>query len=219
MSAGTLALVRTPPRTGTRSADVTGPAAPARPRLLLPPVHEPGRERTATEAAALMLPLVRSVRSPVTDRLWPVPAAVVDDTPAPLPDPTRLCGSLVLAAVEALAGTRPLVQLTRWVTPQVMEALATATATAATTPAPGARAPGAPALGTAPGGAPRGAFGSAARSSAPGRATVRRTHLTRVSPTVAEASVVLHDGRRVRGAAVRLEVHRGHWRATVLQIG
>ena len=192
---------------------MTGPAAPARPRLLLPPVHEADRERARTATAVLMLPLVRSVQSPVTDRLWPVPAAVVDDNPAPLPDPTRLCGSLVLAAVEALAGTRPLVQLARWVTPQVMEALAAATAAAATgAPASGARAPGVP----APGGA---AGGGAARGGPGGRATVRRTHLTRVSPSAAEASVVLHDGTRVRGAAVRLEVHRGRWRATVLQIG
>jgi hypothetical protein len=29
----------------------------------------------------------------------------------------------------------------------------------------------------------------------------------------------VHDGGRVRAAAVRLEAHRGSWRATVLQIG
>jgi hypothetical protein len=31
--------------------------------------------------------------------------------------------------------------------------------------------------------------------------------------------VVVHDGARVRGAAVRLEAHRGRWRATALEIG
>ena len=41
----------------------------------------------------------------------------------------------------------------------------------------------------------------------------------RISTTVAEGSVVVHDGTRVRAAAVRLEAHRGAWRATVLQIG
>ena len=51
------------------------------------------------------------------------------------------------------------------------------------------------------------------------RPTVRGTVLSRVSPTVAEASVVVHDGTRVRAAAVRMELHRGTWRATVLQIG
>ena len=35
----------------------------------------------------------------------------------------------------------------------------------------------------------------------------------------AEASVALHDGSRVRAAALRLEAHRGSWRVTVLQIG
>lgn len=172
--------------TGSVRAVTTRAVAHVPPRLLLPPVHEPPHEQVQA-AAQLVLPLVRSVQSPVTDRLWPVPTPVIEDVPPPLPDPTRLCGSLVLAAVEALAGTRPLVQLTRWVTPKVMEALTAAAST--------------------PGGAPA------------GRATVRRTHLMRVSPTAAEASVVLHDGRRVRGAALRLEVHRGHWRATVLQIG
>ena len=49
--------------------------------------------------------------------------------------------------------------------------------------------------------------------------TVRRVRVCRLSQLVAEASVVLDDGDRVRAAAIRLESHRGYWRATVLEIG
>ena len=202
MSAGPLTLPR-----NVGEATMAATALPAQPRLLLPPRHEP-RGVGSGPAAANRPPVTRSVLSPVTDGPWPVPAPVVEPVPVALPDPTRLCGSLVLAAVEALAGTRPLVQLVRWVTPQVLEALTAAVSP----PAPRPGRTGRPETSAA-------ARGPARDRPAGGRATVRRTHLTRVSPTAAEARVVLHDGQRVRAAAVRLEVHRGHWRATVLQIG
>lgn len=51
------------------------------------------------------------------------------------------------------------------------------------------------------------------------RGRVISVRATPVSPTAAEATVVLHDGTRVRAAAVRVEEHRGRWRATVLDIG
>lgn len=160
------------------------PARP-RPRLLLPPSPEPVGQTTARDAAALQAPMRRSVRSPVEDTFWPVPAP----TPAVeiAPDPTRLCGAVVLAAVESLSGGRPVLQLARWVSPAVYESLARRCST------PGARPTRRP--------------------------TVRSTVLSRVASTVAEASVVVHDGTRVRAAAVRMELHRGTWRATVLQIG
>ncbi len=155
------------------------------PRLLLPPSPEPAAQVTARDAATLQRPLLRPVTSPVTEALWPVPAPTPEVTAAP--DPVRLCGAVVLAAVESLAGGRPVLQLARWVSPGVFESLSRRC------PVPGAR---------------------------PGRRpTVRSTVLSRVSPTVAEASVAIHDGTRVRGAAVRMELHRGSWRATVLQIG
>ena len=199
------------PAGGVLPATVRGRSAGG-PRLLLPP-------RAAPEGALplpLSIPLpppVRSVLSPVTEGSWPVPAPLRAVTHAAPDDPTRLCGSIVLAAVEALRGTRPLAQLTRWVSPEVLEHLGSAAANnGAQGPSAGSRTQVARAGATTVG----------AVTAAPGRptrATVRRTHLTRVSPTVAEASVVLHDGDRLRAAAVRMEVHRGHWRATVLQIG
>ncbi len=189
-------------------ATAAGPPS-AGPRLLLPPVSDPAASASRAISPGGTPPVVRSVLSSVTETAWPLPAP---SSPArrrdPLPDPTQLCGSLVLAVVEVLAGSRPLVQLTRWVSPPVLEALADRVPDTATAP------PGTGAVADRPAGSRRGRTAVPVR-----RATIRRTRLSRVGPTVAEAGVVLHDGTRVRAAAVRLEVHRGHWRATALQIG
>lgn len=99
--------------------------------------------------------------------------------------------SIAQAAAEVLAGIRPVAQLTRWVTPEVFGALATRAAIVVR---------------------------QRGRGAAP-RVTVRRVRVCRLSQLVAEASVVLDDGDRVRAAAIRLESHRGYWRATVLEIG
>jgi len=128
---------------------------------------------------------VCSVLSPLTEIAWPVPDRAVGTTEAPLPDPVRLCGAVIVAAVEVLRSARPLTQLVRWVSPEVYESLARAVRPSATV----------------------------------GRATVRGVRVCRVSPTVAEGTAVVHDGVRPRAAAARFEVHRGAWRATVLQIG
>lgn len=53
----------------------------------------------------------------------------------------------------------------------------------------------------------------------PRTVTLREPRVCRISRTVAEGTVVVRDGERVRAAAVRFEVHRGAWRATALQIG
>lgn len=162
--------------------------AAAGPRMLLPPAAEPpGVPLTAVVDGSLAA-RYRSVLSPLTEQRWF--AAQTSPTPpaTELPDPKQVCGAVVLAAVEALRSARPLAQLTRWVTPEVFEALAKAA-----TPAPptGNRA----------------------------RAIVRGLRICRIGPEVAEGSVVIHDGPRVRAAAVRMEAHRGAWRVTVLQIG
>lgn len=112
--------------------------------------------------------------------------------PVPTGDPTSVCCSLVLAAVEALAGIRAVAQLARWVTPEVYEALSTRAALTV-------RVLGA---------------GAASR-----RPEVRRVRVCRIGEHVAEATVVVDDGRRVRAVAVRLESWRGAWRAVALEIG
>ncbi|MDT0164691.1 Rv3235 family protein [Actinotalea sp. AC32] len=157
-----------------------------RPRLLLPPLTERPAARSATDVALAVPPRLRSLRTAVVEEAWPHdPRRTV--TTAPLPDPDDVCGPLVLTAVEALQGGRPLAQLVRWVSPELYERLTAAAA------------------------APD---GSARR-----RITVLRTLVCRVDERTAEGTVVVHDGTRVRAAAVRLEAHRGRWRATVLEIG
>ncbi|UNX55828.1 Rv3235 family protein [Georgenia sp. TF02-10] len=110
----------------------------------------------------------------------------------PLPDPGRWAGALARSCVEVLLGVRPAAQLGRWLTADLYEALARRAGLAV-------RVLGRP-VRTRP-------------------AIVRRVRVCEVAPGAVEAAVVLHDGERVRGAAVRLEVHRGRWRATALEIG
>ena len=95
---------------------------PGGPRLLLPPIPRPTTPRP--HDVVLLAPDARSVLQAPTEACWPVAGPRVEP-PGPLPDPTQLCGAVALAAVEALAGTRPLAQLTRWVTPDLAEQLAT----------------------------------------------------------------------------------------------
>ncbi|MDO8108595.1 Rv3235 family protein [Isoptericola sp. b441] len=155
-----------------------------RPHLLLPPVCEP-RTQPDPREVVLRHPVTRSVLMPAAEEDWPVPPSD-PTTRTRLPDPAPIAGAIVLAAVEALSGTRPVAQLARWLAPEVFDQLS-------------ARVAGAPPHRR--------------------RATVRSTRVYRVSPRAAEACVVVHDGARVRAAALRLQVHRRRWRATVLQIG
>lgn len=112
--------------------------------------------------------------------------------PPGLPEPEQWAAALVRAAVEALLGLRPTAQLARWLDQDLYEALTRRAILAG-------RVEGRAAV---------------TRSTA-----IRRVRVCRVRDGVREATVVLHDGRRIRAAAVRLEVHRGRWRATALEIG
>ena len=109
-----------------------------------------------------------------------------------LPDPQTWAGTVALACVEALLGTRPATQLHRWLDPEVFTALHR-----------------------------RAALAARIRHYPPrGRAVrIRRVRPCRVGPGVWEAAVVLVEDCRVRAAAVRIEEHRGHWRTTAVQIG
>lgn len=112
--------------------------------------------------------------------------------PAELPDAATWCGTLVRAAVEVLMGARPAAQLSRWMDADLWTAL-------------NRRA----LLGVR-------INGRLVRARA---VTVRRVHPCAIDPHTWEASVVVHDGERVRAAAVRIEMYRNRWRATALQIG
>ena len=109
----------------TALAPRRAPAAPTqaarRPRLLLPPVVEKRRDPDPREVV-LVHPVTRSVLVPPVEQDWPVPDG--GQGPGADPgDPRQLAAAVVLAAVEVLSGTRPLIQLTRWVSPDVLEAL------------------------------------------------------------------------------------------------
>ncbi|UFU07600.1 Rv3235 family protein [Ruania halotolerans] len=108
------------------------------------------------------------------------------------PDAAEWAGVIVRASAEALLGMRPVAQLSRWLDPTVWTAL-------------NRRA----ALGIQIAGRPR----------RPRAVAIKRVHSCEVTDGIWECSVVLHDGARVRAAAVRLEAHRGRWRTTAVRIG
>lgn len=111
--------------------------------------------------------------------------------PLPLPDPTALCCAVVRAAVEVLRGERTVGQLARWVAPEIYETLARRSRLVADGPRPTTTRP----------------------------VTVRRARVLRIGEGVAEGTVVVEDGDRVRAAAARLEARRGTWRVVALEIG
>lgn len=106
-----------------------------------------------------------------------------------LPEPRAWCGALVHTCVEVLLGARAPGQLARWVTADLYASLSRRAVIGQAYPL-GAR-----------------------------RVRVLRVHLCRIDDTHHEGAVVLHDGRRVRAAAIRIEEYRGRWRATALEIG
>ena len=193
-----------PERARTLSAVPSDPRPtrrPTGPRLLLPPL--PATTVPRPQDVVLLAPDTRSVLRAPTEMAWPI-AGPHAPAPGPLADPVRLCGAVALAAVEALTGTRPLAQLTRWVTPALLDQLGSRFRLLG--PARAQRA-----------------AEVAARPAGPAvpvtRARIHSVRIARIGATVAEGSVVLHDGERVRAAAVRLVVHRQAWRVSVLQIG
>jgi hypothetical protein len=110
-----------------------------------------------------------------------------------LPDPTPIAAAVATALVEVLAGRRPVVQLVRWTSPAVYAAL-TARATVAHRRRIGRTGPAV-------------------------RVAVRRVIVTRPNAEVAEMSIVVIDGSRVRAIAVQLRGADGRWVIEALQVG
>ena len=109
----------------------------------------------------------------------------------PTPPPSGC--SIALAALEVLAGRRPVAQLARWLAPGRLRGR------------PGAQRPD----------RARPAYTRRARDDRWSDGSGSRPSTT----TAHEVSVVTDDAGRVRAVALRLEAHRGAWRATALEIG
>ncbi|WP_456826403.1 Rv3235 family protein [Cellulomonas sp. P5_E12] len=199
------ALVLARPGTGTATEEAfarvraaqhgDGTARQRRPQArLVPALPRPAVEEAAGPAQAV--PLTASARIAVLRASDRSPMAEVDDDePGPLPDgdPAVVARTIALAALEVLTGRRSAAQLARWLTPGVLDSLQV-------------RA-----------GLTQRVLGGGVGTGRP--PVIRRARACRVGPLVLEASVVADDGTRVRAVAVRLEAHRGAWRATALEIG
>jgi hypothetical protein len=191
------ALTVAPPLRAQDGGAPGAPGGPPTPRAarpvtvrLAPTLEPPARTVRATTPAHTVPPVLGS---PEARRRLDVTSRPFGGPAAalgPMPDPTPLCCAMVQAAVEGLRGVRPLAQLTRWVTPEVYEHLQI-----------------------------RAELVQRAGRPVAARAGIRRIRLFRIGDDVAEASVVVDDGPRVRAVAIRLEGHRGRWRAVVLEIG
>ncbi|MFY9262689.1 MAG: hypothetical protein GX483_08525 [Actinomycetaceae bacterium] len=103
----------------------------------------------------------------------------------------KFAAAMVHQAIEVLLGHRPARQLQTWISPGVFQSLA--------------RRAG---LGLR-------IAGVADRTHIP---QVRRVNVCHPRTRIAEVSVVVHDGQRLRGAAVRLEIRHDHWYVTALEI-
>lgn len=154
------------------------------------PTHDQGQaERTAEGAPYVQDALAVDFAAASDDQIFGPQPTHARD----LPDPQEWAAHIAQALVEVMHGSRPPSQVMRWTTPEVYAVVARR----------GSRA---------------------ARRASGRRATPRRTRVTRVricepAPDVAEASVVLVDGGRVRALAARLVGRDGRWVVEALQVG
>lgn len=178
-------------RTTSDGRPVTGDGG-ARPRARLLPTLGAARTPCA-EGPALAVPptLVERVRAlRVGDRSLVAEAEDEDRGAPPSADPGLVVRRLATASVEVITGVRPAAQLARWLAPGVLDALRVRSTLSRHAALHACRAP-----------------------------ACRTVRVVRLDPHVVEATAVVDDGRRVRAVALRLETHRGAWRATALEIG
>lgn len=197
-----------PPAPGPEPGPAPAPAPAA------PSAPAPGPAQTPTEDPGTSGPTVGRLGPTRVVTYSHAPPGVAPHT-APVPrlpagavggvagtmDVRQACCLVALAAVEVLAGIRPLAQLARWVTPDVYDGL-------------GRRA----AL-TVPGGPHLDPVAGSGTSPAGHRPSVRRVRVCPVTPHVVEATVVVAHAQRVRAVAIRLSRTSGRWRASALVIG
>ena len=155
----------------------------------------------APASTATPLRLVPGGAGPATSGATPMSGPGIPATPLRVTDEDReicaICRSTVQAAIEVLAGTRPVQQLARRLDERCLAALQHRAALTRRVPC--------------------GASPTAGRLHR--NPTVRSVRACRVSADVYEASAVVVEELRVRAVALRLERNRLSWRVTVLEIG
>jgi hypothetical protein len=138
------------------------------------------------------LSLVSSRRRQDDEDAEEEPQIPVETPREELPDPHRWAAQLVQAAIETTHGDRPIAQLLRWTSREVYERLQRDAAPTSAIPAVARR-----------------------RMVRP---VIRSLHLTEPENGVVEACAVVHDGRRGRAVALRMEGLDGRWLCTALDL-
>ncbi|XCB30995.1 Rv3235 family protein [Arcanobacterium hippocoleae] len=108
-----------------------------------------------------------------------------------LPPAENFIHVIMVHIIDVLNGQRPAKHLQTWMTPQAYQALIRRTR-----------------LGMA-------IHGGAAKCAAP---RIRKIRVFHPTPNIAEAGVVLFDGRRIRGAAIRLETRKNRWHIAEIEV-
>lgn len=169
-----------------------------------PPKSAPARPRAATPAPNKAIPATpasstydRIALHAVSNSKSLTAAFFEEETPPlipakkPRPNARKFAAQITIQAIEILQGKRPLRQLQTWLNPQVYQALARRASL-------GMRI-----------------FGKAERCPLP---RLRRVRACYPRPGIAEVCVIVHDGIKMRAAALRLEARRENWQVTALEI-
>lgn len=117
--------------------------------------------------------------------------SIDDPLPRNITPADRFAAHITRQVIEALLGHRPVRQLQSWLAPGVYQSLSR-------------RA-----------GLGQQLCGTPAKTHLP---RIIRADVYRPRSRAAEVSLVAHDGTRVRAVALRLELRRGHWHVTALEI-
>jgi Family of unknown function (DUF6459) len=119
---------------------------------------------------------------------------LVDPDSGRLPDSHAWATRFVQAVTEVLAGDRPIGQLVRWTDAVVFNDLNRRVRVLGLTT-------------------------TATVRGSKERCAVRSVHVSAPAPQVAEVAAHIRHGERSKAVALRLEVHRGRWVCTALQLG
>ncbi|WP_307818204.1 Rv3235 family protein [Janibacter endophyticus] len=168
------------------------PAPSARPVAVPLPTHHDGSWSTPAPAPYVQDVLAVDFRAATDEEMFGVQPTVHDD----LPDPAPWAARLGQALVEIMHGARPPAQVLRWTSDEVYTAVARRGALAA-----------------------RRAGHQMRQGHGINRLVrVRTARVCHPRDDVAEASLVVLDGRRIRALALRLEGRDGRWVVTALEV-